>query len=97
MAVLGALAIVHLAAFVLYTRRELQSQLLSEYLDARDQWKAGHLDVAAREYAEFLAARGSAAWPLVLVRNFPDAASGWFVLGRPHRRRARRLRAGDGA
>jgi tetratricopeptide (TPR) repeat protein len=82
MLVLGVLVVVHLAAFVLYTRRERQSQLLSMYLDARDQWKAGHLDLAAREYADFVAARGAAAWPVVLVRNFPDAASGWFALGR---------------
>ena len=82
MLVLGVLALVHLAAFFLYTRRERQSQLLTQYLDARDQWKAGHLDAAAREYREVLAGRAAAAWPLVLVRGFPDAASGWFVLGR---------------
>jgi tetratricopeptide (TPR) repeat protein len=82
MLVLGALIVVHLGAFFLYTRRERQSQLLTQYLDARDLWKAGHLDAAAREYQDFLAARDAAAWPLVLVRNFPDAASGWFVLGR---------------
>ena len=82
MAVLGALAVVHLAAFALYAARERQSRLLTEFLDARDQWKAGHLDVAAREYSDFLASRDAAAWPIVLMRNFPDAASGWFVLGR---------------
>ena len=89
MAVLGALVLVHLAAYGLYTRRERQSALLTEYLDARDQWKAGHLDLAAREYADVLAARGAAAWPIVLVRNFPDAASGWFVLGRVEAERGR--------
>jgi tetratricopeptide (TPR) repeat protein len=89
MVVLGGLVVVHLAAFVLYTRRERQSQLLTQYLDARDQWKAGHLDAAAREYTDFLAARGAAAWPVVLVRNFPDAASGWFVLGRVEAERGR--------
>jgi tetratricopeptide (TPR) repeat protein len=89
MLVLGVLVIVHLVAFGLYTRREQQSRLLTEYLDARDQWKAGHLDLAAREYADFLAARAAAAWPIVLVRNFPDAASGWFVLGRVETDRGR--------
>ena len=80
--VLGVLLVVHLAAFVLYTQRERQSQLLALFLDARDQWKAGHLEIAAHEYAEFIAARSAAAWPLVLLRSFPDAASGWFALGR---------------
>ena len=89
MLVLGVLVVVHLAAFVLYTRRERQSELLTEYLDARDQWKAGHLDVAAHEYTQFLAGRNAAAWPIVLVRNFPDAASGWFVLGRVESERGR--------
>jgi tetratricopeptide (TPR) repeat protein len=89
MLVLGVLAVVHLAAFFLYTRHERQSQLLTLYLDARDQWKAGHLDLAAREYADFLAARGTAAWPVVLLRNFPDAASGWFALGRVEAQRGR--------
>jgi tetratricopeptide (TPR) repeat protein len=82
LAVLAALVAVHLAAFGLYTLRERQSQLLSLYLDARDQWKAGHRELAAREYREFLAARPSATWPVVLVRAFPDAASAWFALGR---------------
>jgi tetratricopeptide (TPR) repeat protein len=89
MTVLAVLALVHLAAFVLYTRRERQSQLLTEYLDAREQWKDGHLDVAAREYTEFLAARDAAAWPVVLLRNFPEAACGWFVLGRVETERGR--------
>ena len=80
--ILAALVLVHLAAFGLYNLRERQSQLLALYLDARDQWREGHLDVAANEYAAFLAARPAAAWPVVLFRNFPDAASGWFVLGR---------------
>jgi tetratricopeptide (TPR) repeat protein len=88
-AVLGGLAVVHLAAFGLYTRRERQSALLTQYLDARDQWKAGHLDVAASEYREFVTARAAAAWPFVLVRSFPDAASGWFVLGRVETERGR--------
>ncbi len=89
LAVLGLLAVLHLAAFGLYTRRERQSALLTEYLDARDQWKAGHLELAAHEYAGFLAARAAAAWPLVLVRSFPDAASGWFALGRVESERGR--------
>ncbi len=89
MLVLGALALIHLAAFALYTQRQRQSQLMALYLDARDQWKAGHLELAAREYGEFLAARGRAAWPLVLLRAFPDAASGWFALGRVEAERGR--------
>lgn len=87
--VLCALVLVHLAAFGLYTQRDRQSQLLTLYLDARDQWKAGHLELAAREYGEFLAARDRAAWPLVLLRAFPDAASGWFALGRVETERGR--------
>ena len=87
--VLAGLILVHLAAFGLYTRRERQTQLVLLYLDARDQWKAGHLDAAAREYAEFLDARDAAAWPLVLVKTFPDRASGWFSLGRVETDRGR--------
>jgi tetratricopeptide (TPR) repeat protein len=86
---LALLALVHLAAFGLYTQRDRQSQLLALYLDARDQWKAGHLELAAREYRDFLAARDRAAWPFVLLRAFPDAASGWFALGRVEAERGR--------
>lgn len=80
--VLAGLIALHLAAFGLYVLRERQSKLLSLYLDARDQWADGHLDVAAAEYTIFVAERPSTAWPVVLFRNFPDAASGWFALGR---------------
>jgi tetratricopeptide (TPR) repeat protein len=81
-AVLTVLVLVHLGAFGLYTARDRQSKLLGLYLDARDQWATGHLDVAAAEYAHFLAERSSVAWPVVLFRNFPDAAAAWFALGR---------------
>jgi tetratricopeptide (TPR) repeat protein len=80
--VVAALALVHLAAFFLYTRLTRQSELLALYVDAREQWKAGRLEAAAAEYREFLGARRWAAWPVVLARGFPSAADGWFVLGR---------------
>ncbi|MEI8298442.1 MAG: hypothetical protein WCH32_10505 [Pseudomonadota bacterium] len=79
---LTLLVLAHLAAFGAYVLRERQSQLLRVYLDARDQWRDGHLEVAAREYRTFVASRPSVAWPMVLFRNFPDAASGWYMLGR---------------
>jgi len=87
--VLAVLVVVHLAAFGAYVLRQRQSQLLALYLDARDQWREGHLDVAAGEYAAFVAARPTVAWPVVLFRNFPDAATGWFVLGRVETERGR--------
>jgi tetratricopeptide (TPR) repeat protein len=80
--VLAVLVLAHLAAFGAYVLRERQSQLLTLYLDARDQWREGHLEVAARAYATFVAERPAVAWPVVLFRNFPDAASGWYALGR---------------
>ena len=86
---LAVLLVIHLCAFGLYWARDRQSRLLGLYLDARDQWREGHLDTAAAEYTAFLAERPSAAWPVVLFRNFPSAASGWFVLGRVEAERGR--------
>ena len=76
------LVLVHLGAFALYLARDRQSRLIGLYLDARDQWRDGHLDAAAAEYTLFLAERTGAARPVVLFRNFPSATSGWFALGR---------------
>jgi len=87
--ILATLVLVHLAALSVYHLRERQSQLLGMYVDARDQWRDGHLDVAAREYATFLAERPSATWPFALYKNFPDEASAWFVLGRVETDRGR--------
>ncbi len=86
---LTVLVLLHLGAFGVYALRQRQSELLALYLDARDQWREGHLEVAAQEYATFVAARPTVAWPVVLLRNFPDAASGWFVLGRVEAERGR--------
>lgn len=81
-AVLAALAFVHLLAFAAYELRDRQSHLLLMYLDARDQWREGHLDVAAAEYAAFIARRDSIVWPVALLPNMPDAANAWYLLGR---------------
>jgi tetratricopeptide (TPR) repeat protein len=80
--VLVTLIAIHLAAFGLYVVRGRQSALLEVYLDGRDQWRDNHLDRAAADYQTFVEERPWVAWPLVLVRGFPDESSGWYVLGR---------------
>ena len=80
--ILAALALLHLVAFGAYTLHERQAHLVTLYLDARDQWRDGHLDAAAAEYTAFLARRAATAWPVVLYRHFPDEATGWYLLAR---------------
>jgi len=80
--ILAALVFAHLVAFGAYNLRDRQSHLLLVYLDARDQWRDGHLDIAAAEYATFIARRPATLWPVALLPNFPDLASAWYLLGR---------------
>ncbi len=80
--ILAALVLVHLVALGAYTLHERQAHLVTLYLDARDQWRDGHLDAAAAEYTAFLARRAATAWPVVLYRHFPDEATGWYLLAR---------------
>jgi tetratricopeptide (TPR) repeat protein len=80
--ILAALALVHLLAFGAYSLHERQAHLVTLYLDARDQWRDGHLDAAAAEYTTFLVRRAGTAWPVVLYPHFPDEATGWYLLGR---------------
>ena len=80
--VLGVLIAAHLAAFAGYSLLQRQARHLQLYLDAREQWRAGKLELAAREYREFVAGYAAASAPFVLHQGFPTAASGWFALGR---------------
>jgi tetratricopeptide (TPR) repeat protein len=79
---LATLIGVHLVAFAGYSLLQRQARHLQLFLDAREQWRAGHLDVAAAEYRTFVTDYAAASSPLVLHHGFPSQASGWFALGR---------------
>ena len=80
--VLGGLVFVHVTGFAIYEvyTRQLNERQLA--LDARDEWAAGHLDVAAAEYRRFIAEYASVTRPLVLVKGLQNEANAWFALGR---------------
>jgi tetratricopeptide (TPR) repeat protein len=80
--VLAVLVAIHSLAFAAYTVHQRQARHLQLYLDAREQWRAGQLAVAAAEYRAFVAGHAAASWPLVLHQGFPAVAAGWFALGR---------------
>lgn len=79
---LAALIVLHLGAFWLYALRELQSDHLQLFLGARERWREGKLDEAARDYRTFVDRYADATSPFVLRRNYPTEASAWFALGR---------------
>ncbi len=80
--VLAGLVFVHLAGFLSYEiyNRQINERQLA--LDAREEWGAGHRDVAIAEYRRFIADYAAATRPLVLVRGLSSEASAWFALGR---------------
>jgi len=80
--VLAGLVLVHLAAFAAYELRAGQLRHQQLFLDARDQWRAGNLPVAADGYRQFVRDYRRITWPVILSRGFPSEASGWFALGR---------------
>jgi len=80
--VLAGLVVLHLAAFAAYEVRTRQLRHQQLFLDARDQWRAGNLPLAADGYREFVRDYRRITWPVVLSRGFPSEASGWFALGR---------------
>jgi len=87
--VLIALVLVHLAALAVYERYTGQLAEARLALDARDEWKAGHLDAAAAIYRRYLEQYPAARWPLLLSRQLQPEASGWFALGRVEAERQR--------
>ena len=89
LAILTALVIVHVAAVSLYTAQSRQQALVVQFLEARDAWKAGHLEEAAARYHEVLAQRDTLGRPFVLVAHYPSLADAWYLLGRVESDRAR--------
>jgi tetratricopeptide (TPR) repeat protein len=87
--VLALLVLVHVSALLVYERYTRQLAAAQLALDARDEWREGHLDAAAALYARFLDEYAAARWPLQLTRQLPSAASGWFALGRVEAERHR--------
>lgn len=86
---LAVLIAVHLAAFWLYALREVQSDHLQLFLGARERWREGKLDEAARDYRRYAEGYAAATRPFLLRRNFPSEASAWFSLGRIEAERGR--------
>jgi tetratricopeptide (TPR) repeat protein len=86
--VLVALVIAHLLAVGAYYTQARQQALLVKTLEAREQWKAGQLETAATLYRSILRERPSVAWPLILIRQFPQNADLWYLLGRVESDRA---------
>lgn len=87
--VLAVLVLVHLGALGAYSLYQWQARAVALYLDARAQWRDGHLDVAASEFSAFLAERPRATFPVVLYKSFPTAADAAFALGRVEAERGR--------
>jgi tetratricopeptide (TPR) repeat protein len=87
--VLAVLVVVHVAAFWVYALREVQSDHLQLFLGARERWREGKLDEAARDYRRFAEGYDIATRPFLLRRNFPTEASAWFALGRIDAERGR--------
>ena len=79
---LAGLVFVHLSGYLFYEdyTRPLNHRQLA--LEARDQWRDGHLEVAAAEYRRYVEDYARVTWPVVIVRALPSEASGWFALGR---------------
>lgn len=86
--VLVALVIAHLLAVGAYYTQARQQALLVKTLEAREQWKAGQLETAATLYRSILRERPAVAWPLILIRQFPQNADLWYLLGRVESDRA---------
>ncbi len=80
--ILAALILLHLLAVGAYLTQSRQQALLVRFLEARDQWRDGHLDAAASVYRDLINTRTTVAWPFVLIRNYPSAADTWYLLGR---------------
>lgn len=87
--ILAVLVAVHVAAFYLYALRELQSDHLQLFMGARERWREGKLEEAARDYRRFAEGYPVATRPFLLRRNFPSEASAWFSLGRIEAERGR--------
>lgn len=87
--IFAVLVAVHVAAFWLYALREVQSDHLQLFLGARERWREGKLDEAARDYRRYAEGYRSATRPFLLRRNFPSEASAWFSLGRIEAERGR--------
>ncbi len=86
--VLVALVLVHLLAVGAYYTQARQQSLLVRTLEAREQWKAGELEAAASLYRSILRDRPAVSWPLILIRQFPENADLWYLLGRVESDRA---------
>lgn len=80
--VLGALVLVHAGGFLIYERYTHQLAERQLAVDARDEWREGHLEAAAAGYRQFIADYASVTRPFVLVKAMPSEASAWFALGR---------------
>lgn len=80
--VLVVLVAVHALAVGAYVTQARQQAFLVRALEARDQWKAGQLATAATLYRALLRDRATVAWPFVLIRQYPDTADLWYLLGR---------------
>ena len=79
---LGFLVAVHALAFGAFVLRAQQLAESQVFLDARDQWRAGQLQLAAAEYQHFLAHYHVTIRPVLLTGSFPSEANAWFSLGR---------------
>jgi tetratricopeptide (TPR) repeat protein len=88
-AILTVLVLVHVVALFFYDRYTVQLAHRQLALEARDQWRDGHLDAAAALYARFVDDYAKARWPMVLTAQLPSEASGWFALGRVEAERHR--------
>ena len=72
----------HLVALWIYVIHERQSQYLALVLDAREQWRDGHLDAAADRYRRYVTDYPDFSWPVVLFHNYPTRSRAWYALGR---------------
>lgn len=78
----GGLLLLHLAAFGVYLLNENQFGFLGHWREGREAWRAGQLEVAARELRTFTEGYRYASLPFLVRRDFPGEAQAWAALGR---------------
>ncbi len=76
------LLLAHALALCAYGLYERQARYLAQVLDARQQWKDGHLEAAAALYQRYATDYPRVTWPVILFKDYPSRARAWYSLGR---------------
>jgi tetratricopeptide (TPR) repeat protein len=74
------LLLIHGVGYWLYGVHKRQVAGLHLYTEGREFWRAGDLDRAAQRFRTFAENRAAIAAPVPLNKEFPSAATAWFML-----------------